>query len=1355
MSGEVPGDAGGVQAGVAGFAAGSRVAGYVLEEQVGEGGMAVVFRARDERLGRVVAVKVLAPGLAGNAEFRARFLRESRAAAAVDDPHIIPVFEAGEAGGVLFIAMRYVPGSDVRTLVKREGRLPAGRVAAVISAMASALDAAHAAGLVHRDVKPANMLVDARAGRPDHVYLSDFGLSKAMTAAGGLTGTGQFLGTLDYMSPEQLEGGEVDGRADQYALACAAFELLAGVPPFHREEPMAVMHAHISEPPPLLTSWRPDLPPAADAVLARALAKAAGDRWGSCREFADALRASLGLSPYAQVPGKVSGAGLPEDIQTVIHPRPEGGDGGDGQPGAGPLRDLPPGTGTVTFLFTDIEGSTALLRRVGEDLYAQVLVGHHALVRSALAAHDGREMDTQGEGFFAVFSSPRACVAAVLEMQQAMEAHGWPGGERVRVRMGIHCGEAAQTAAGLAGLEVHRAAGVAAVAWGGQVLVSEAAAVLVRDRLPPGAALTDLGTHRLKDLGRPEQIFQLHAAGLQAEFPPLRSLGNPALRHNLPSQPTSFVGRAGELAELRSLISGGSRLVTIAGPGGIGKSRLALQVAAEVVDGAGEGVWLVELAPVAEPELVARTVAAVLQVREEPGRPMLDTLADAVGDRYLLVVLDNAEHVLGAAAKLADALLRSCPRAYLLVTSREPLGISGEHVFRVRPLPVPPADLAAPGRLAAFESVQLFAARASMHRQGFVLDDANAAAVAAVCVRLDGIPLALELAAARLGSLSVPEISSRLDQRFRLLTGGSRTALPRHQTLRALIDWSYDLLNPEEQIVLGRLSVFAGGWTLAAAEAVTSAGGTGEWQVLDRLAALVGKSLVLAEEIDGSTRYRLLETVRDYAAERLALRAGAELDATRAAHRDYYLALVETADTHLRGPDEAVWLDRLEAEFDNIRAALAFSLADPDSAEPGLRLAAGLRWFCYLRGHGGEVLQALDVLLERPDARMPTRARARALTASCHLLLRFGDDSAVPSLAGEAITIAGDLADDAVTADALVQLCWFRFEHGDLPAALGQIDEAVALARAAGDPRLIAEVLGCRAVFESEAGDLDAAFADHQETLALSRAAGDNYRLAITLGNLAIDELAAGELRAARAHFQEASMLAGNLGYPNLSAALQQNMGFAELIDADPRNARRLFLSSLDTARITGVTSYVHGALLGLALAAGADGDPTVAATLHGAADQQYEQAGRAFEALEAGLRARDHAQLRATLGDAAFEAAYRHGRTLSQAGAIALATGAAGPDPGAASTVTVPAAGQATAGRSTGPLSDREREIVALLAGGATDAQIAGRLSLPIDTVRSHLERIRDKAGAQNWPATPSRPAANRPPHPPEGSLA
>ena len=989
-------------------------------------------------------------------------------------------------------------------------------------------------------------------------------------------------------------------------------------------------------------------------------------------------------------------------------------------------------SGMVTLLFTDMEGSIGLWEADPEAM-AEASACHNRMVCEQIEVAGGRVFKTVGEAFRAVFADPCAALAAAAAIQRAAGTERWPPGLLIRVRIAVHSGDCVERDGDYFGPVVNRVARLLAVGHGGQVLVSGATYELLADRLPGGIGLRDLGDHRLKDLGRAERVFQVTGPGLAERFGPLRSLDNPALRHNLPSQATSFVGRAAELAELRSLVSGGSRLVTIAGPGGIGKSRLALQVAAEALDGDGDGVWLVELAPVAEPGLVARTVASVLQVREEPGRLILDTLVDAVGDRHLLVVLDNAEHVLGAVAKLADALIRCCPQAYLLVTSREPLGTSGEHVFRVPPLRVPPADLAAPGPLAAFESVQLFAERALMYRQGFALDDANAAAVAAVCVRLDGIPLALELAAARLGSLSVSEISSRLDQRFRLLTGGSRTALPRHQTLRALIDWSYDLLHPEEQILLGRLSVFAGGWTLEAAEAVTSAGDAGGWQVLDHLAALVGKSLVQADEIHGSTRYRLLETVRHYAAERLALRPGSELDETRAAHRDYYLGLVETAGLHLRGPDETLWLDRLEVEFDNIRAALAFSLADPHSAEPGLRLAAGLRWFCIMRGHSGEVLEALDVLSERADARMPTLTRARALNASCHLLNHFGDDSMIPALAGEALKIARSLADAAVTADALSHLCWFRLERGDLPTALAQIDEAVGLARTTGDPRLMADLLGRRAVFKGEAGDLDAAFADNQEALAQSRAAGDNYRLAITLANLGVYELAAGKLRAARAHLQEACTLADNLGYLNMSVGLWQNLGLVELIGADPRKARRLFLNSLDRARTTGVkSSYFHAALLGLALAVGADGDPAVAATLHGVADEHYERAGRVFEATEAGLRDRDHAQLRATLGDAAFETAYRRGRSLSHADAIAMAADSAEPDPGVASTVTGPATGQAPAGGSAGLLSEREREIVALLAGGATDAQIAERLFLSVNTVRSHLERIRDKTGAR-----------------------
>jgi non-specific serine/threonine protein kinase len=712
---------------------------------------------------------------------------------------------------------------------------------------------------------------------------------------------------------------------------------------------------------------------------------------------------------------------------------------------------------------------------------------------------------------------------------------------------------------------------------------------------------------------------------------------------------------------------------------------------------------------------------------------MLDTLTEAVGDRDLLLILDNAEQVLGAVAELADAVIRSCPRVCMLVTSREPLGISGEHVFRVSGLAIPPTGLAAPGQLAAFESVQLFAEHAALQRRGFVVDEVNAAAVAAICVRLDGIPLALELAAARLGLLSESEISDRLDQRFRLLTTGSRTAGPRHQTLRALIDWSYDLLSPAERTVFDRLSVFAGGWTLDAAEAVASGGDVADWQVLDLLAALVGKSLVQAEVTRGPTRYRFLETVRHYAAERLARRDGPDARDARVAHRDHYLSLVETAAVRLRGQDEVRWLDQVEAEFDNIRAALAFSIADPEGARPGLRLASGLKWFCYMRGHSGEIIEALGALLARPDARQPTRDRARGLAASCHLLNNFGLNPAIPAMAEEAIAIGRGLGDDFVAGDALCALCWYTFLSGDLLAALAMVEEAVALARSAGKPHLLTTALGHRAAFKGESGDLDGAAADQREVLALAREAGDNYVLALTLMNLGVDQITAREVRAGVAYLQESLRVAEAHGYQHVADAVTANLGFAYVMDGDAASSRRLLTGVLDRARATGEKTFVHVAVLGLALAVGADGDPAVAATLHGAADQLYQRAGQAYDALDLGLRATDHARLLEQLGAAAFDAACQCGRTLSQADAIALALSSAQPDPEPAPVVTAPDARRASAGGPAGPLSAREREIMALLAGGASNAKIAETLFVTPNTVRTHLDRIRDKTGARN----------------------
>jgi predicted ATPase/class 3 adenylate cyclase/DNA-binding CsgD family transcriptional regulator len=986
----------------------------------------------------------------------------------------------------------------------------------------------------------------------------------------------------------------------------------------------------------------------------------------------------------------------------------------------------------VTLLFTDIEGGVGLWE-ADRAAMAVASARHDRLVREQVEASGGHVFKTVGEAHRAVFADPVAALSSAVAIQRAAGTEPWASGLPVRVCMALHSGACAERDGDYVGPVVNRAARLLDVGHGGQVLVTAAAYALLAGRLPGGIGFRDLGEQRLRDLGRAERVFQVTGPGLAGGFGVLRSLDDPALRHNLPSQRTSFVGRAAELAELGVLVSGGSRLVTIAGPGGIGKSRLALQAAADALDGTGDGVWLVELAPVAEPELVARTAAAALRVSQARGQAVLDTVIGAIGDRDLLLVLDNAEQVLAAVAELADAIIRSCPRVCVLVTSREPLGVGGEHVFRVAGLAVPPADLAAPDRLAGFESVQLFAEHAALHRRGFTVDEASAAAVAAICVRLDGIPLALELAAARLGSLSAPEINARLDQRFALLTTGNRTALPRHQTLRALIDWSYDLLSPPEQTVFGRLSVFAGGWTLDAAEAVAAGGDVADGQVLDLLAALVGKSLVQTEVIHGSTRYRLLETIRHYAAERVTLRAGSDLHDAHVAHRDHYLALVETAAGRLRGPDEHLWLDRIEADFDNIRAALAFSIADPGSAEPGLRLAAGLRTFVFSRGHSGEVIEALGALLGRPDARQPTRHLARALVTNCKLLTHFDRSPDIPSMAEEAITIARGLADDALAADALAALNWFSFLQGDLPAALARADDAVALARSAGSPIQLVVALGHRAVFKAESGDLDASLADYQEVLSLARASGDNYTLAVTLVNLGVDQVTAGEFPAALAYLQDALRVADAHGYQHLSAAAEMNLGFAYLMNGDAASARRLLVGVLDRARATSEMTWVHSAFLGLALAAGADAAPAVAATLHGAADHQYEQAGQAFDTKESKMRTRDHARLRDALGEAAFDAAYARGRALSQADAVALAVGTAQPAPGPAPAATVPAVHGGPAASQAGPLSARERQIMALLAGGASNAKIAQTLFVTANTVRTHLDRIRDKTGARN----------------------
>ena len=612
----------------------------------------------------------------------------------------------------------------------------------------------------------------------------------------------------------------------------------------------------------------------------------------------------------------------------------------------------------VTFLFTDIEGSTRLWEEEPEAMRSS-LAHHDDLLRAAIESYGGRVFKTVGDAFCATFEDPRGAVEAVLACQEWLPALALRTADAVRplrVRMSLHTGPAEARDGDYFGPTLNRAARLLSAGYGGQVLLSGATAELLGESLPAGAELLDRGIHRLKDLQQPEHVFQLCHPELEKEFPQLRTLSTHP--NNLPEQVTSFVGRERELETVKQLLAR-SRLLTLTGTGGTGKTRLSLQVAAELLESYPDGAWLVELAPLSNPMLVAQAVASVLSLEQEPGKPLTQTLVDHLRGWQALLLLDNCEHLLDPSAALADAVLRACPRVRILATSREALRISGETAHRVPSLSLPEVRRGiTPELLLQYESTRLFIERATLVATDFTVTTRNAPALLSICRRLDGIPLAIELAAARARSLSVEDVNERLDQRFRVLTGGSRTALPRQQTLRSLIDWSYDLLSDREKSLFQRLSVFAGGWSLNSAEEVCTGGDLEEWDVVDLMTSLSDKSLVVREERGESTRYRFLETVRHYAREKAG--QDGESDCRRDRHLSHFLALAEEAQ--LQGAQQAVWLKRLDAEHDNLRAALDWSREEGNSAEAGFRLAGAIWRFWMMSGLVSEGRQQCGLL---------------------------------------------------------------------------------------------------------------------------------------------------------------------------------------------------------------------------------------------------------------------------------------------------------------------------------------------------------------------------------------------------------
>ena len=974
--------------------------------------------------------------------------------------------------------------------------------------------------------------------------------------------------------------------------------------------------------------------------------------------------------------------------------------------------------GTVTMLFTDIEGSTALLSGLGER-YGEALSAQRALLRAAFSACGGQELGTEGDSFFVVFASAGDAVRCCVAAQRALCGHDWPGGVAVRVRMGLHSGEPVRHEDGYVGLDVHRAARIAAAAHGGQVVLSEAVRLLVAPRLPPGVSLRDLGHHRLKDIEAPERVYQVVAAGLPEQFPPLKSLGVPVAMvgvaagvHGVPPALTSFVGRASELDEVAGLLAG-YRMVTVTGPGGVGKTRLAGEVARRVAGRFADGVWLAELAGAGDPARVPVVVAAALGLREAPGVPVMESLVMALAVRQVLLVLDNCEHVLGAVAQLCGGLLPAADDVQILATSREPVAVPGEARYRLPPLGLPEPEQA--GEAGGSEAVELFAARARQADPRFTLAAETIPAVARLVERLDGMPLAIELAAARVEALGAAGLAERLDDRFRLLAGGDRLAAARHRSLAATADWSYQLLAAPEQRVFRKLAVFSGPFTLEAAETV--AGADAGMAVL----RLVNCSLLVPPRVgpDGRSRYQMLATLRAYGSDRLA-ETGEEAEAAAALAR-FAVEVAEQAAAGLQTSTEEVdaarWLDAEDATMHHVLAwalerdpavavRLAIALApwwwvrsrwaagyDLLAAAVGRAGGDGEQW-CTAQfwlgclagplatGHREAGLGHLTAARDALTARVATPLLARVLAWRAGALANLGHLEEAAQEADHALALARQLGDACAEVEALFWLAAPASYAGDHETALACMRQAQRI-DPAGVPGVF--VRGCHFVLAGtlvETGEFEEARLECARELELARQAGEDRAQAEALGLMAQLDLLTGQAAGTRTHLRDALQL------------LSRQTHTFTLLDCLDLCGQYCAQSNRWREALTVWAAY--GAWL----------------RDSGTPDEQQDV-----------IRHQERmSKARQALGPGPAKDAEHRGTAMTLATAAEFAALLVADHPAA---VQPPPP-------SLGQLSPRERELVTLIARGRTNAQIAAQLSISVNAVRSQLDRIRDKTGCR-----------------------
>ncbi len=775
-------------------------------------------------------------------------------------------------------------------------------------------------------------------------------------------------------------------------------------------------------------------------------------------------------------------------------------------------------TGTVTFLFTDIEGSTDLVTRLGEG-FRDVLETHHRVLREAFSARGGVEVSTEGDAFFVVFPTAPEAVAAAVDAQRSIAAAPWPEGAPVKVRIGLHAGEAVLGGDNYLGVDVHRAARIMSAAHGGQIVSSASAQALAERGVPEDITFRDLGEHRLRDLPEPERLYQIVAEGLPERFPALRSVD--ARPNNIPASLTTFVGRRRELAEIREALRT-APMVTLTGPGGAGKTRLSLQVARELLPDHEDGAFFVPLASINDPTLVMPSVVEAFGLQASGGQPPVDQLIEHVRDKHLLLVLDNLEQVVEAAGEIGR-LLAASEGVRILATSREPLGIQGEREYPIPPLELPdPQHLPTLDRFGQYEAVALFVERATTVNPRFAVTNENAPAVAEICGSLDGLPLAIELAAARVKILSPQEILRRLEDRLGFLTGGGRDRSDRQRTLRGAIAWSYDLLEEDQRALFVSLAVFSRGFRLEAAESVCAASLDGD--VFDGIASLVNKSLLRqVESAAGESRFLMLETIREFAAERLEESEDAE--EIRRRHARYFLELAQGAAPQLFGAEQARWLTTLAAEHDNFRAALSWAEARGE-VELALRLSAWLWRFWQMRGHLREGAERFRSVLSMPTTDAVLEARADALEGAGGISYWMADWEPATAYYGECLELRRSLGDPKGIADAAYNLSFLYTVPPeplrDVARAHPLLQEALNSYRDLDDRRGMANVQWALSNNHLVSSEWREAADAASEALELFDQLGDRFGAAWAAHSVGLNLIPLGDLKGSRVHLRRA-----------------------------------------------------------------------------------------------------------------------------------------------------------------------------------------------------------------------------------------